>query len=251
VRIPLADLRMIELRKRPGSNLPHLLNACIPSKPELVIKVHDPASLAKLPAGEHGPGRLRVHPADVDATQQMVDSILRSPLLGVGAQRPNVPFASIYGIRRELVSLALGFLLTAAASLVSTVAMAIVIIRAFNQTGNADAKRLVVIAASLFVLACIGLVVAGALQMLRLRSYRLCLAAALMAVLPWSPAWPLGLAVGIWAVVVLGRRDVMLAFLGEGDGLPPAALEDSEPRGRVAGKLRSLWRSFAGCFVTG
>jgi hypothetical protein len=96
------------------------------------------------------------------------------------------------------------------------------------------------------VLASIGLVVAGAVQMLRLRSYRLCLAAALVAVLPWSPAWPLGLAVGIWAVVVLGRRDVMLAFLGEGDGVSLAPPLDSEARGRVAGKLRSLWRSFAG-----
>jgi hypothetical protein len=26
-----------------------------------------------------------------------------------------------------------------------------------------------------------------------------------------APAWPLGLTVGIWPVVVLGRRDVMLA----------------------------------------
>ena len=89
VRIPLADLRMISLRKRPESNLPYLLSASIPSKPELVIKVNDPASLAKLPAGQNGPGRLRVHPADVDATQQMVDSILRSPLLVVApAERP-------------------------------------------------------------------------------------------------------------------------------------------------------------------
>jgi serine/threonine protein kinase len=246
VRIPLADLRMISLHKRPGSILPRSLNAGIPPKPELVIKVNDPASLAELPAGQHGRGRLRVHPADVDATQQMVDSILRSTLLGVGAPRPNAPFARIDGVRRELVSLAVGFLLTAAASLASTVAMAIVIIRAFDQAGSGDAKRLVVTAASLVVLASIGLVVAGAVQMLRLRSYRLCLAAALVAVLPWSPAWPLGLAVGIWAVVVLGRRDVMLAFLGEGDGVPLAPPHDPEPRGRVAGKLRSLWRSFAG-----
>ncbi len=250
VRIPLADLRMISLHKKPGSNLPHLPNAWIASKPELVIKVNEPASLAELPAGQRGKGRLRVHPADVDATQQMVDSILRSPLLGVGAPRPDIQLASIDGVRRELVSLALGFLLTAAASLVSTVAMAIAIIRALNQAGNADANRLVVIAVSLLVLPCIGLVVAGAVQMLRLRSYRLCLAAALVAVLPWSPAWPLGLAVGIWAVVVLGRRDVMLAFLGEVDRVPPAPPQDSAPRGCVAGKLRSLWRSFAGYIVT-
>jgi serine/threonine protein kinase len=246
VRIPLADLRMISLHERTGSNLPHSMNASIPVKPELVIKVNDPASLAELPAGQHGRGRLRVHPDDVLATQQIVDSILRSPLLGVGAPRPNDSFASIDGVRRELVSLAVGFLLTAAASLVSTVAMAIVIIRAFNQAGNADAKRLVVTAASLLVLACIGLVVAGAVQMLRLRSYRFCLAAALVAVLPWSAAWPLGLAVGIWAVVVLGRRDVMLAFLEECDGVPLAPQKDSEPPGKVAGKLRSLWHSIAG-----
>jgi serine/threonine protein kinase len=250
VRIPLADLRMIALQKRSGSNLSQVQNARTPSRPELVIKVNDPASLAELPAGQHGPGWLRVHPDDVDAAQHMVDSILRSPLLRVGAPPPNVQFAGSDGVRRELVSLALGLLVTAAASLVPTVAKAIVIIRAFDQARTADATPLAVIAASLLVLTCIGLVVAGAVQMTRLRSYRLCLAAALVAVLPWSPAWPLGLVVGIWAVVVLGRRDVMLAFLGEGDGAPSGPPHDSEPPERVAGKLRSMWRSFAGRFVT-
>jgi hypothetical protein len=94
------------------------------------------------------------------------------------------------------------------------------------------------------------LLIVGAVQMLRLRSYRLCLAAALVAVLPWSPAWLLGLTVGIWAMVVLGRRDVMLAFLGDSDVAAPGPPDEPEPPGPVAGKLRSWWRSFVGYFVT-
>jgi hypothetical protein len=68
-------------------------------------------------------------------------------------------------------------------------------------------------------------------------------AAALLAVLPWSPAWLLGLPAGIWALVVLGRPEVMTAFLDNRRGAP-------ETPGPVAAKLRSWLRSFAGYFVT-
>ena len=52
VRIPLADLRMISLHKKPGSNPPHLPNAWIASKPELVIKVNEclPRRTSRRPA---------------------------------------------------------------------------------------------------------------------------------------------------------------------------------------------------------
>jgi hypothetical protein len=68
-------------------------------------------------------------------------------------------------------------------------------------------------------------------------------AAALLAVLPWSPAWLLGLPAGIWALVVLGRPEVMTTFLHNRRGAPA-------PTGPVAAKLRSWLRSFAGYFVT-
>jgi serine/threonine protein kinase len=246
VRIPLADLLRISLHESP----PRWQSA--QAKREIVLKVLSPAALAELPAGKHGRGRFRVHPGDIQAAQQLADSILHSPLLV--CPTPRLVLAGQASdpdrVRRKLFPLAVSLLLTAAAGLVSSVALGLVLTRAFDPAGNPDAQRLVVTAATLLVTACIGLLIAGAVQMLRLRFYRLCLAAALVAVLPWSPAWPLGLTVGIWAVVVLGRRDVMLAFLGESDGAAPGPPREPEPPGPVAGKLLSWWRSFVGYFVT-
>ena len=56
------------------------------------------------------------------------------------------------------------------------------------------------------------LILAGGFQMLRLQSYRLAIIAAIVALLPCSPAWLLGLPLGIWALVILARRDVRAAF---------------------------------------
>src|SRR5262249_28925668 len=58
--------------------LPRWVNAW--KKPEIVLKVYNPAALAELPAGTAGRGRLRAHPGDLEAAERLVDSILRSPV---------------------------------------------------------------------------------------------------------------------------------------------------------------------------
>jgi serine/threonine protein kinase len=246
VGIPLAELLRFSLHESPARR------QSAQGKGEIVLKAVSPATLAELPAGTHGRGRLRVHPGDIEAAQQLADSILRSPLLAHPTPRPCLDrqASDPARVRRKLFPLALSLLLTAAGGLVSSVTLGLVLTRSFDPAGNPDAKRLLVTAATLLVTAYIGLLIVGAVQLLRLRSYRFCLAAALVAALPWSPAWPLGLAVGIWAVVVLGRRDVMLAFLGQSDGAAPGPQSEPDPPGPVAGKLRSWWRSFVGYFVT-
>jgi serine/threonine protein kinase len=246
VRVPLADLLTISLHKGTRRHVPHWLEAWVPPKPEIVLKVNSPAALAELPAGQHGRGRLQVHPGDLEATQQLLEGILRGPLLGRGTPRPAGPGAAPDRLPRELRPLALSLLATAAASVVSTVALGLVL----NRGEDFPSKGLVLTAASIIVPTAAGLLVAGAVQMLRRREYQFCLATVLLAVLPWSPAWPLGLTLGIWAVFVLGRREVMVAFLREGDGAAPGPSRDPEPPGPVASKLRSWWRSFAGYFVT-
>src|SRR5262249_49242466 len=145
---------------------------------------------------------------------------------------------------------ALGLGLTAVVALVSTPVLAVVLARRFDPAGDVLAKCLVGAVVFVFMPLGVWLLIDGAVRMLRERSYTICLAAALVAMLPWSPAWPLGLAVGIWAVVVLGRREVMLAFLPESDGVGTGPSRNPEPPGPVAGKLRSWWRSFAKYFVT-
>src|SRR5262249_3342773 len=80
----------------------------------------------------------------------------------------------------------------------------------------------------------------GALQMLRMRSYPFALAAAILAVIPWSPGWILGLPFGIWSLVVLSRKDVRAVF------------RDNWQRGygnaRPTGRVDSFLRSFGGYF---
>jgi len=55
-------------------------------------------------------------------------------------------------------------------------------------------------------------IIIGALQMLRLKSYRWGMAASILALLPCSPASLLGLVFGIWSLVVLNRPGVIAAF---------------------------------------
>jgi hypothetical protein len=88
-----------------------------------------------------------------------------------------------------------------------------------------------------------GLQMTGALLMLRLRGYPLAATAAILATIPWSPAWPLGLAFGIWACIVLGKPEVTEAFYGDARraGGEPAEARPESPG--VVGRFRSLLRS--------
>jgi len=117
-----------------------------------------------------------------------------------------------------------------------------------NHEADGLSNRFVLAVATMLALVSVPLLFAGAIQMLRRRTYLLCVAAALVAVLPWSPAWLAGLPVGIWALRVLSRREVILAFLQESNGA--VAVPHCDPPAPVAGKLQSWWRSFAGYFVT-
>ena len=56
------------------------------------------------------------------------------------------------------------------------------------------------------------LLLIGSVQMLRLHGRGWALLAAVVALLPWSPTWPLGVVVGLWALLVLRRADVRAAF---------------------------------------
>src|SRR5262249_60412470 len=65
------------------------------------------------------------------------------------------------------------------------------------------------------VAALAGVQVVGAVLMLRLRAYPWAATAAILAQIPWSPAWVLGLPFGIWACNVLGRPEVTGGFFGD------------------------------------
>jgi hypothetical protein len=56
------------------------------------------------------------------------------------------------------------------------------------------------------------ILVIGAARMLDLQSYRLAVFAAVVAILPCAPGFPISMPFGIWALIVLSRRDVRTAF---------------------------------------
>ncbi len=91
----------------------------------------------------------------------------------------------------------------------------------FVQNHSSAAAALALMAA--FFMASIGgIILAAALKMRKLKAYRLCRMGSILAMLPLSPAFLIGLPLGIWALCVLRRPDVKAAF-AENDGGPFAA----------------------------
>ena len=57
----------------------------------------------------------------------------------------------------------------------------------------------------------------GAARMSDLQSYPIAVLAAIAAILPCAPGFLISLPFGIWALIVLSRRDVRTAFAGESE----------------------------------
>lgn len=89
-----------------------------------------------------------------------------------------------------------------------------------QATGNPDIDRVIGMfsgGAGLFFdlisLAGSVVVILGGMRMLNLRSYGLCMAASIVAILPCvSPCCCLGIPAGIWALIVLAKPEVKAAF---------------------------------------
>jgi serine/threonine protein kinase len=242
VRIPLGEIRVISCQTdtRPG-----LLAKKLLGKTEVILKVYDGDVLADLPAGKHGRGRLQVHRKDREAAEELVEGILRSPRPAPAPKTPSPapaePPADPDAVRRRLVAPAVGLLLTAAVGLPSAVMLAVMACASRSpHEGLAPCILLATVGACLML--------AGAVQMMRGRSYRLCLVAAVLAVL-WVPAWFLGLPFGIWALVALTRPEVVRAFRGLRPIAAPVAAGPPQLPAQPAGKLRRWLRSFGGYFL--
>ena len=78
-------------------------------------------------------------------------------------------------------------------------------------------------------------------MMRRLRWFPLVATAAILAMIPWSAGWLIGLIFGIWTCVVLGRPDVVEAFHQSRAETAQASLPS--PHAAIAGRFRSLLRS--------
>jgi predicted Ser/Thr protein kinase len=234
VRIPLGEIRMISCQT---TSLPGLLRWFGAWNAEIAVKVFDSAVLAPLPAGKHGRGRFQIHRDDRAAAEQLVESIVRSPRLAAARKAPDpaAPPADADQVRQQLVAPGVGLLVTAGVALPATMVLG------FLSIAPGAEGWLV----PFFLLAAVGsgLILAGALQMMRGSSGALGLVAAILAVLS-VPILPLSLPVGIWALVALNRPEVKRLPLGDG-GVAGSA----RGPGQLVGKLGSWLRSFGGYFL--
>jgi hypothetical protein len=91
---------------------------------------------------------------------------------------------------------------------------------AFQGTGNADAEKMLATFMGTFGIAscAIGVlggifILLGGIKMRKLESYGLCMAASIVAMIPClSVCCPLGLAIGIWSLVILSKAEVKSVF---------------------------------------
>ena len=99
------------------------------------------------------------------------------------------------------------------------------ILQGFVISGNMFAFLLVSLVAAQGIL-----LIIGAFNMMRLRSYRMAVVGSILAVLPFFPGAVIGLPMGIWALVLLVKKDVKAAFgqtrqVGIGVSIPPKVRE--------------------------
>jgi hypothetical protein len=102
----------------------------------------------------------------------------------------------------------------------------------------------------MLIIAVSGVLITGAMKMLRLHWYPLAATATIVAMIPWSPAWLLSLPFGIWACIVLGRPAVAEAFWSTERGVVLAPAMTPKPKGFVAGRLLSLVHSIGRYMIT-
>jgi hypothetical protein len=91
-------------------------------------------------------------------------------------------------------------------------------------------------------------IIIGAIKMLRLQSYGWAMTASVLALLPFGPGGLLGLAMGIWSLVVLNRRNVKAAFAEQKLG-PNFAAKGSSPPSHQRGGAWLVWAIVVICLA--
>jgi serine/threonine protein kinase len=231
---------------------------------EIIIKASHSRALAELPVGKRGKGRLRIHRKDRVAAKELLDSIIQRARQnggpsqqGTARQGQSGQAAKSDPARAEILGPATGLLLTGLVALLCCIGWGMFTAHKvnanpysnpFNKMANALSwADLIISIGAVFGLWAAGFLVVGAVQLLRLRSYSLGLAAAILAMVPWSPGWVLGLPFGIWTLMVLRRPAIKTAFHGVDAG--STGNDVCEPGGTAPGKFASFFRSVAGYFL--
>jgi len=123
---------------------------------------------------------------------------------------------------------AAGLMFVGLSSFLSWVFLAGILANKFNWKLSNDEPfwELLAFLTFLAVIGSSGILFVGGLRMMRFQSYALAEAASIWAMFPWSPAFVVGLPFGLWALLVLIKPEVKLAFQGRPFG--------TSPKGRTA-----------------
>jgi serine/threonine protein kinase len=209
---------------------------------EFVIQTARLSTLAGLPASKSGRGCLKIDWNQRRAARELIDSVLRR-----SAPRPGHT-ADPEQAGMDVVAPAVGLLLTGVLGFLAyTLIFWLLLPGSPGISGFFEYRNLGYALAEAAAAWMAVFLIAGAVSMIRLRSYVLAVSTAFTALLPLSPAWFLGLPMGIWALVVLHRPEVKAAFLHR--RRMSRAGPTPGPRG-VGGRMASLFRSLRGYFVT-
>src|SRR5262249_5450752 len=173
--------------------------------------------------------------------RRLVESITSASPAGSGPG----PASQVYDreqVRLEVAVPSVGLFLTGLATLLSWIlAFGSVALAQFDQTGAPHWFWPTVILAGSLLVPLSALIMTGAVMMRRLRWYPLVATAAILAMVPWSAGWLIGLVFGIWTCIILGKPEVVEAFHPSRAQAAPAAIPAAGAA--IAGRFRSLLRS--------
>jgi serine/threonine protein kinase len=219
----------------------------------LILKVARLSALAGMPGSTQGRVQLMIPREDRPGARRLVESI--AEILPPGCA--GAPFDAEQA-RVQIAAPAVGLLVSGAITLFSCI-MSIIVFRYMGDSppiSQLNELTTLTVAAGWVLLAVGGgLFLIGGFSMLRLRAYPLATTASIVAMMPFSPGWLIGLPFGIWACVVLGRPEVVEAFLGDKRRtarrpLESVANEPRKPGGPIAGRVLSLLRSIRGYMIS-
>jgi serine/threonine protein kinase len=206
----------------------------------LIVKVKRLSVLAGMPGSTQGQVQLYIQREDRLGARRLVESITGATPAGA-APDPASHVDDREQVRLEVAVPSAGLFLTGLATLLSWIPTFVwVALTKFDETRNVLPFWFwpTVISAVVVIAPLSALMMTGGVMMRRLRWYPLVGTAAILAMVPWSAAWLIGLVFGIWTCIVLGKPEVVQAFHPSPSETLP--VEPPAPRAGIAGRFRSL-----------
>ncbi len=207
---------------------------------ELVIKPNRLSVLSGLPASKSGRGHMRVEMSEHKSARKLASSIRHGIPLSADQM------TSVEQTKLAIVLPATGLLVAGILAAIGNLVLFVIPSLQASATYTHLPPWYYFFFGSLEVVSfgVSGFLIFGAVRMMQHRSYPIAVATAIVAIIPWSPAWLLAFPMGLWAMILLRRQAVVNVFLDS--PAPPAPVSHAtlayveQPRRGVLGLLRSM-----------